>query len=275
MKRLARLKIVVLICLILFLLSGSQSLAEDNLFKKVIKVLKGVAFSTISLGIEEVGSRLCGANLWCVLKSIGRSVFKEFISKNEKQPREVVIRVINKLDSDPYVRQEIKERIEALPRKTRASLIDQISKIEDRLIRIERLAIDTNFRVRELERLILSVLNTPSIDTIRGIDLPNDMRRFDAKNSLLTIIYPRNLEPPRKIEEQWIVGARVEEGMLRGMLDLGLFSSGQPFMVTSVISALYNYDADKLKNFAYNNVEWAMTQIECDEEDQKFLFCQM
>jgi hypothetical protein len=267
MKSLVRLKFVVHLCTITFLLFGIQSDVNANTLDKVIRVIKGVAWAAVSTGIDEAGNRLLGPTIWRIVKSIGKPAFDELIPKNDKQPREVVTRVVYSLDNDPVLRQKVEQRYDALPRSARNSLLSKIEEIEDHLLRIERLVIDTNLRVKELERLLLSVLNTPSVISMPKTASLSEMRRFDVNDSLLSIYYPRDLNPPRKRGQEWLVGAQIERGIWRAMLD-----SQQPFMIFRVIgAAAHDRSAVAFEKFGYDMIEHLRTEIDCNKDDLHFL----
>lgn len=264
MKSSAGRRFVAFLWLVSFLVLGPQGDARDDAFEKVIRAIKGVAWAALSTGVEEAATRLLGPTAWRIVKRIGEPALKELLPTGDKPPREVVTRVIYSLDSDAVLRQEVRQRFEALPRGERDSLLGKIEQIEDHLFRIERLAIDTNLTVKELKQLLLSVLRTPALARTSLPGLPEGLRRFDAGDSLLSIVYPRDLEPPRKHEQDWLVGARMEQGW-KGMMDYK-----QPNMLIQVLGVPQRPSASANKKLTLDAVRQILTEQGCATDNQKF-----
>jgi len=239
-------------------------------FDKFMRALKGVAWSAISVGVDEAGSRLLGPTIWNIVKRVGEPALRELNTESRTPDTSTVNRVVYLIDHDTRMRNMIKSRFNALPDSERIQLVDKIDQIEEHLVRIENLARDTNFNVREIKQLLVSVLRTPGYSRMPLSSVPKGLSRYDAHDSLLSIYYPRNMRAPRKYEDGWAVGGRAEQSALKAWMD-----DDEPtilYRVLGVPKSQGSTEAENNKQMSMDAVREMLAGQGCDEEDQQFKY---
>lgn len=255
-------KYIVSLALTSLMLFTPQEIDAD-ITDKVIRALKGVAWVALEVGIEEAGSRLFGSTIWGYVKKFSEPVFNEFLSSEEKPSETEVVQVSNSLDNDTVLRQNIRQQFDALPREERDSVLRKIDEIQEQLDRIERVTVETNLDVKEIKQLLLSILRTPTLAGLTPSPHPENLHRFDALDSLLSIYYPQNLREPRRFGNNWIAGAHVGKGFWKSLWDIQ-----QPWIFYSILGV--GVPEINLKDQAIDMARKQLTEQSCDQDEQKF-----
>ena len=256
-------RIVVSLCLACALLLEPPQAHADT-FDRVVRALKGVAWAALSIGVDEAGSRLLGPTIWGIVKRIGEPAVKELTAGSDQKPTpETVTRVVYLLDRDSTLRQTMRTRFDALPGKERDALADKLAQIENHLVRIERLVSEQSQSIGEIKALLLSVLRTPILAAMPA-NVPG-LRHFDTHNSPLAFFYPMQLTPPRRDNDVWIAGARVEQGFVSS-----IFDADQPVISFRVLGVPHKATGRGVKP-TLDEVRQFLGQKECDPDSQQFL----